>query len=416
VKGRRTPNLAPWLAGALLLGRAAGADPPDFQAGVSGGNTQSALINEASGLAASRRNPHVLWTHNDSGDSARVFAINPAGDLLGVFTLTGASATDWEDMALGADPVTHVHYLYAGDIGDNSAARSSITVYRVPEPFVDAGQASVVSNLPGVQALRFTYPDGARDAETLLADSLTGDLFIVTKREALSRIYRAPYPQNPSASTPLEYLGQLSFGGAVGGDLSPSGRQVLIKQYSAMHYYSRPPGTTVLYALTNGPSTVPCASEPQGEAVGWQGRERGYYTLSEGTYQPVYYYAALDGDEDGLVDSEEVAWGTDPDEADTDGDGQNDGDEVLAGENPTNAASVFRICDAAWFSNRFEIGWFGRSNRVYDVQTQADALGGDFATTVSNLPAVADGMMATNLPVAGSSLFLRLRVRYDDGW
>jgi hypothetical protein len=39
------------------------------------GNVQSSLVIEASGLAASRKNANVLWVHNDSGDSARVFAM-----------------------------------------------------------------------------------------------------------------------------------------------------------------------------------------------------------------------------------------------------------------------------------------------------------------------------------------------------
>lgn len=31
--------------------------------------------------------------------------------------------------------------------------------------------------------------------------------------------------------------------------------------------------------------------EPQGEAVCWDSRGSGYYTLSEGANQPIYYYA-----------------------------------------------------------------------------------------------------------------------------
>lgn len=34
-------------------------------------------IAESSGLACSRTTPGVFWTHNDSGDQARLFAFNP---------------------------------------------------------------------------------------------------------------------------------------------------------------------------------------------------------------------------------------------------------------------------------------------------------------------------------------------------
>ncbi len=46
------------------------------------GNIKSKDITESSGLAAPRCQNNVLWTHNDSGDDAFIFAINTAGDNL----------------------------------------------------------------------------------------------------------------------------------------------------------------------------------------------------------------------------------------------------------------------------------------------------------------------------------------------
>ncbi|RYG42513.1 hypothetical protein EON79_18735, partial [bacterium] len=37
------------------------------------------VIDEGSGIVASRRYPGVFWTHNDSGDAARFFAIKADG-------------------------------------------------------------------------------------------------------------------------------------------------------------------------------------------------------------------------------------------------------------------------------------------------------------------------------------------------
>ena len=63
----------------------------------------SDAIKETSGIAASRRVDNVWWVHNDSGDTAGVFAINTSGQTLGEYTLSGASAVDWEDMPPGPD-------------------------------------------------------------------------------------------------------------------------------------------------------------------------------------------------------------------------------------------------------------------------------------------------------------------------
>ena len=404
----------------LALGpRLAPADTPAFAAAEAIGTNQSASITEASGLAASRRNPHVFWVHNDSGDSARVFAINRQGALLGTYTLAGASATDWEDIALGPDPASGVDCLYAGDIGDNGAARPFVTVYRVPEPLVNTNVFNLVTYLAGAQAFSFTYPDGARDAETLMADPWTGDLFIVSKRESLSRLYRAAFPQDATATNSLTYLGQLTFGWAVWGDISPSGRQILIKEYSAMHYYPRAIGQALEEVLTNSPAgIVPCPAEPQGEAVAWQGQEDGYLTLSEGSSQPLYYCASSDADGDALPDSREVATGTDMSDPDSDGDGQDDGDEVVAGTAPTDDTSYFVLEASRVTATSATLMWYARTNRLYDLLSHdgPPTNSAAFSALVTNIGVPSDGVLTTNVFLNADLQVLRLRVRAADGW
>src|SRR3954451_10421792 len=86
---------------------------------------------ELSGLVASPAQRGVLWTHNDSGDAPRLFALRSDGSAIATVAVRGAQAVDWEDLAAGPDGS-----LLVGDIGDNDAARDSVTVYRVPEPQV----------------------------------------------------------------------------------------------------------------------------------------------------------------------------------------------------------------------------------------------------------------------------------------
>ena len=161
------------------------ADCPTFMDGVQLGAVESSLLVEISGVAASRKNADVLWVHNDSGDSARIYAMSIQGKHLGVYNLIGASATDWEDIAIGPGPVEGQDYVYAGDIGDNARQRSSVTVYRVAEPSVSTIQDPVTVNLYGVDALPMQYPGPeVYDCEALLVDPVSGDLFLVTKDRA----------------------------------------------------------------------------------------------------------------------------------------------------------------------------------------------------------------------------------------
>jgi len=293
-------NAVAWLLCALACPAMSRAAAPSFEDGEQVGTVETAALNEASGLAASRKNPGVLWAHNDSGDSPRVFALSTQGTHLGAYTLAGAGATDWEDMALGPGPQPGADYLYLGDIGDNNGLRGSIVVYRVPEPAVDAGQSPVAIDLAGVESITLQYPDGARDAEVLLVDPLNADLYVISKRETPSKVYRAAFPQSTSQTVTMALKGTLTWGWAVGGDVSPSGYEVLVKGYTSARLYQRPFGTTLWDALAGDGHAVPYTAEPQGEAIAFDGEGRGYLTLSEGVSQPIYYYARV-GDPPGLA-------------------------------------------------------------------------------------------------------------------
>ncbi len=284
-----------------------------FQPGSQVGTVQSAAVNEASGIAASARNSDVLWVHNDSGDSARVFAMNTQGTHLGIYNLVSAGARDWEDMAVGPGPVPGQSYLYLGDIGDNNAVRSSIKVYRVAEPLVSSSQTPVTQSLTGVQTIELQYPtsDGARDAETLMIDPLTNDIYVVSKRESQSRLYRAAYPQSTAATTTLEFITQLPWGWATGGDISPDGDEILVRGYWNASLWSRPSGGTIADAFNQTPVDVPLVSEPQGEAITFDASGSGYYTVSEKLYQPIYYFERIcppgDANRDGRVDADDAS-------------------------------------------------------------------------------------------------------------
>jgi hypothetical protein len=259
-------------------------------------------VTEASGVVNSRRNADALWVHNDSGGQAQVFAITRAGGALATYTLEGARAVDWEDIAIGPGPQQGEPYLYIADIGDNGRSRSSVTIYRVLEP-TPPSAASVIaptSSLTGVESLVFRYPDGAHNAETLLVDPLSGDIFIVEKAsDGDSQIFRAAAPHVPGSTRVMDSVGRLRFGagalaGSVtttGGDISPNGRSIAIRTYDRAFLWRRAPGQSVASALTGEPCAIPLATEGQGEALGFASDERGYFTLSEGRFVPISYYA-----------------------------------------------------------------------------------------------------------------------------
>jgi hypothetical protein len=219
-----------------------------------------------------------------------MFAMTTEGQHLGIYTFSGASAQDWEDMALGPGPAAGVDYLFAGDIGDNGATRPEIVVYRVLEPPVSVDQSPVTMELSGVERITLRYPDGARDAETLIVDPLNGDIYVISKREDHSRVYVAPYPQPTTSPATMQLKGELPWGWTTGGGVSPSGAEVIVRGYSSASIWQRPEGGALWEAFLETECPVSLMPEPQGEAIGFAADGDAYYTISESLFQPIYYF------------------------------------------------------------------------------------------------------------------------------
>lgn len=135
-------------------------------------------LRESSALAASRREPGLLWTLNDSGNPPELFAIDSSGRDRGVFRILDAENRDWEAMALARCGNTDC--LYVADVGDNGARHRAVRMYRVPEPARPSAPGGTVES-NGVIELR--YEDGPRNAEAIL---VTGDqdVYLITKERA----------------------------------------------------------------------------------------------------------------------------------------------------------------------------------------------------------------------------------------
>ncbi|MGI9544519.1 MAG: hypothetical protein ACR2MX_14760 [Cyclobacteriaceae bacterium] len=285
-----------WLALALLS--CGGSDDPDpavdngpaFSDRISKGAIQNDFLVEASGLAVSRNDNSHLWSHNDKDDQPFLFLLNNDGSDIGRFYLKGAVNRDWEDLAIGPGPDANETYLYIGDIGNNDLVYDFIRIYRLVEPDI------LEDTLKNIETIRLNYPDGIRDAETLLLDPLTKDIYVITKRDTNSRIYRAAYPQTDEQVMTFE--GALPYNTIVSGDISIDGLEVLLKSYFRVFYWRRDIGTSLVDLFQQPADTLPYSLEPQGEAMAWHPDGSGYYTLSEeketGVEAVLYFYERND--------------------------------------------------------------------------------------------------------------------------
>jgi hypothetical protein len=280
------------------------------------GKLPSSALNEISGLVVSRKNStattSLLWLHNDSGDTARVFAVavDAVGPprLVATYTLDGVTADDWEDLALGPAPGRSGDFLYLGDIGNNfnrEPRRSTVQIYRIAEPTVDLARTDQQLTVADAERIELSYEGGkVFDCEALLVDPQSGELLMITKDifAGPSYVFRAPpiaAPLGPVVLTPVKDCQHvplaLSFPdrehpAVTGADISAAGDAIIVRAYSGIFLWNRLKGESIGAALGREPCPLPAAAEPQGEAVGFSPDAATYYTISEGVGVDINVY------------------------------------------------------------------------------------------------------------------------------
>ena len=179
-------------------------------------------IVESSGLVV---RDGLFVTVNDSGDRGRVFVVDRSGETVGT-TSWAAEPEDVEALA-PAGPGS----VWVADIGDNGASRDAVEVLRVPY-----GRGDRTVEPP---AYTLVYPDGAHDAETLLAHPRTGQLFVVTKNLFGGTLYAAPRRLSTEQPNRLRAVAD-SLAFVTDGAFLPDGRHYLLRDYGAAAVYTFP--------------------------------------------------------------------------------------------------------------------------------------------------------------------------------
>lgn len=237
-------------------------------------------IDECSGLARSLLQEGSYFVHNDSGDKPRFWRIDLSGNVAGPFELEGARAFDWEDCS--SAEVGGKRYLFFADIGDNLAARKSLTIHRLEEP------KDLPDKIKQYESFVVEYPDGARDAEAFLVDPKTGDWWLVSKSsKSPSRAYRVrSADQTTGKPIKMEFVSELKSLTALGqpllltgGDFSREGDWVVLRGYFSAYEFPVP---TSRDWTVSSPQRIAIAVEAQGEAITYSQDGKWLITASEG--------------------------------------------------------------------------------------------------------------------------------------
>lgn len=258
------------------------------------GTIASPAVDETSGLAASRLHEGVLYAHDDSGETARFFAIAGDGADRGTFELRGPgpdapAAVDWEDMAAGPCADGAPGCLYFADVGDNDAVRTEVAILRVREPATLG--AGLVATLDA-ESFSFRYPDGAHDVEAVVVHPTTGVITLFTKalRSGLYEL-RPPLAAGMVAVRVGEVEVPAFLPLVTGADVDPAATRLALRTYSDVVLFAIPPGGSAADAVRGPSCKAPVAAEAQGEAIAWLADGAAFITVSEGLSQELHRVA-----------------------------------------------------------------------------------------------------------------------------
>ena len=103
-------------------------------------------IDESSGIIFFE---NTLWTHNDSGDKAKLYVLDrESGKLKNTIHIKAIRNYDWEDISQDEK------FIYVGDMGNNKGDRKDLKIYRLEK-------SSLLDKSPDekVDSIRFYYPE-----------------------------------------------------------------------------------------------------------------------------------------------------------------------------------------------------------------------------------------------------------------
>ena len=220
------------------------------------GRVEHEALDEISGIVKSTSG-EFYWVHNDSGDAARLFALDADSAVVWPpfmrvsesdwhgHSIDNAWNFDWEDIAL-ADGV-----LYIADMGNNGNARRDLGVYVVNEP-----DPSAIPRMRTLKFLPIRYPDQQTypakrwhfDCEAVFVAD--GKLYFITKHrrpgeiggfESGAKLYRldTSFVDSENVLTLVGTREDVFL--ATGADLSPDGTRIAVSTYEALWIFDRPP-------------------------------------------------------------------------------------------------------------------------------------------------------------------------------
>ena len=207
-------------------------------------------VKESSGLVI--ESPNRFWTHNDSGDKARLYQFDSTGVLLRTVVVKNAENVDWEEITLDVPR----RNFYIGDFGNNAENRRDLTIYKIPIP--QNSTFLIQMDTVTAEKIQFSYenqtafppPDSLKqfDAEAMVATA--DSIYIFTKDfdsapySGKTRVYRLPTLAGSYSARLVKVFetdNSWKYNGAITGAAMGSDGKFLLMSYQKLWAFTQYP-------------------------------------------------------------------------------------------------------------------------------------------------------------------------------
>ena len=213
-------------------------------------------MDEISGLYAMTKSGNEnYFVAVDDSVGTTMFIIDRDANKNSTIALNGVSWTDAEEVSGYVDANDGTHYILLMEFGDNSASRTTKTIYRFEEPTVTGSNITVTT----FDTIDFQYPatptweggSNLGDAEASFACPADGKIYIMSKRETRNFIFSLPIQDTYTGTQTLTYEGLMHADVVeeTGGVISPANAvaacisngldNVLVKTYNKVYQFYR---------------------------------------------------------------------------------------------------------------------------------------------------------------------------------
>ena len=248
-------------------------------------------VDESSGLACSRTTPGLFWTHNDSGDDARIYLFDSQGRDLGSTQLRGVFAFDWEDIFSFTE--NGKSYLMICDVGNNGRAAGVQPIYLIEEPAIDPERGVTQDAVSVVQEIHVAYEDDHRDCEAVAIDPTTKTILFATKKKKDGcLVYALEWPEsNPKRAFAARRIASLDIATATAMDISPDGLRAVVLTYRDAYEYVREASEDWSAGFSRPARQIVMPERIQGESICYGPDGKTLYLTSEEVPTPLFEIA-----------------------------------------------------------------------------------------------------------------------------